>query len=488
MKTSLPRPSRIPLALAAVVSALGIRAQSATAADDAVKMPTYEVAAPKFTSRVAELYEMFDNLDHPTWLEAGGPLVQAIIWRHGYLRVHTGEKAVIYVDRTPGGMVAAATTIYTENGKLYANSDAFGAHVLMKNLTAADIYDSAKVEQWIGSIRGQYQIGGPSLFFVASGGRGRGFRGGNGPGFNGAREFTADVGYTEWGPSGPLQFSPVSGGPVGNVSGQPSTGQIVPTSANMFYVGNPVSGRFGTRALYQAEMDDHFHEGPALILDEAYRALHSPSRAGLVPVSISPVNARPSLVYDWDGVHYVYWPGVGTEGHKIPTNPVTGRPYLCVKDNGLMESVYFIATYLKSHPDEKAVMVASDDPSAAYTSKGQLCFFSPSLNHFAVLPKADPAAIGDAAVLKGSMAKLTALLAAVPVPAAADGRAHPRHVPEELPGDTADSQMRRIYLAFKGAGIPVHLVSGGSPSLSFTWQGVNYQYGPEQQLQVASNN
>jgi len=148
MKTNLTEPSRIIAALAAVVAALGARAQSATpAADDTVQLPTYEVAAPKFTSRVAELYEMFDNLDHPTWLEAGGPLVQAIIWRHGYLRVHTGEKAVIYVDRTPGGMVAAATTIYTENGKLYANSDAFGAHVLMKNLTAADIYDSAKVEQ-----------------------------------------------------------------------------------------------------------------------------------------------------------------------------------------------------------------------------------------------------------------------------------------------------------------------------------------------------
>ena len=111
------------------------------------------------------------------------------------------------------------------------------------------------------------------------------------------------------------------------------------------------------------------------------------------------------------------------------------------------------------------------DRSAAYTAKGKLVIFSPSLNHFALIGGETSSAINDPEALKSSIAHVKATLASLPVPAATNGRPHAPHVPESLLGDNADSQMRRIYLAFQQAGIPVYLKSGDTPTLTFSWQG-----------------
>jgi hypothetical protein len=42
--------------------------------------------------------------------------------------------------------------------------------------------------------------------------------------------------------------------------------------------------------------------------------------------------------------------------------------------------------------------------------------------------------------------------------------------------------MRRVFVAFQEAGIPVHLQSGLTSSLTFSWGGVDYRYGSDQQL------
>ena len=312
-------------------------------------------------------------------------------------------------------------------------------------------------------------------------------RGGRrGPGFSGDLGFSADVGSTEWGPGGPLQFNPMlNSSEIAGLknSGYPNTGQIVPSNANMFYGGG---SPFGLNALVRAEADDRFHEPASIMLDSIYRALRNPNQAGLVPVALSPVNAQPAIVFDWAGVHYAYWPYVGTIGQPIPRNPVTGLPYLCVKDSGTLESIYFSAAYLKTHPAENAVVVASDDPFAAYTVNGKLALFSPSLNHFALISTENSSAIDDPGVLSSSIARVKAAVDSLPIPAA-NGRPEPRHVPETLLGDTPDSQMRRIFLAFQDVGIPdVHLKSGGDPSLTFSWRGVSYLYGADQHLQVVS--
>ena len=167
MKTNLPKPL-CSWALAAVVSVAGLRAQSAASAsvsaDGTVQLPTYEVTEPKFSSTLKELYEKFDSFGNSHWVDAqGSALIQAIIWRHGYLRTHPSNEAIIFIDRGGNGRVRTATTVYTEDGKLYANSYALGDKVRMGNLTAADIHDSGKIEQWLGGIHDQFDLGGGVL-------------------------------------------------------------------------------------------------------------------------------------------------------------------------------------------------------------------------------------------------------------------------------------------------------------------------------------
>lgn len=488
MKTTLNPPSLL-TALAAVVLAPALLPFPAGAADQPVELPAYQVTAPRFSSPAAEFMEKMDTLFDSPWIDAqGGPLIQDIIWRHAYLAEHPSDEALIYVNRSADGRVVNATTVYTKNGALYANSYALGSNVKLRGLTAADLHNSAKVVKAIESIYGVYALDADlgSAEFRALGNLN--FIGGED---RDRRNFEHFV--TTYQPVGGV-FA-LAGGGYGSPHAQElyafaalegDTGQVVPYGLNPFYPG-----------FMDAGWSDRYHEPAAEMLDTVYRALHDPDRAGLVPVAVSPVNSQvrtrrgpglrsaPALVFDWDGVHYVYRPYHGTIGHPIPLNPVTGLPYLCVKDGGLIESIYFSATYLKSHPAEKSVVVASDNPSAAYTVNGKLCLFSPSLNQFVLVKSSGPEAIGDQTLLNSSIARAKAILAARPAPAPGPARSH--RLPDQLLGDTPDSQMRRIFVAFQQAGIPVHLSSGDTSSLTFTWQGVSYTYGSDQQLRQNPN-
>ncbi len=277
------------------------------------------------------------------------------------------------------------------------------------------------------------------------------------------------------------------------------TGQIVPASLNIFGGGSERQRPTLWTYSFDSGGAERPTTGPSATLSALYRAMHSPDQAGVVPVAISPINAigqsargtvsQPgfALVFDWEGVHYVYRPHSGTIGHPIPSNPVTGLPYLCVRDPGLLESIYFAATYLQGHPGEQAVVLPEGDPAVAFTAKNRLCLFCPSLNHFALLTRADAGAIGTQGMLESSLARIRTALATLPLPAKTAGRPPGRHVPENLPGDTVDLQMRRIFVAFQAAGISAHLKSGAASSLNFTWRGTTYVYGPDQQLRIGSD-
>jgi len=489
MKTRLKK-----LPLLVLVTALVFPAVSlvATAADQPVNLPAYEVTAPRFSSPFAAFIDKLNTMFDEPWIDArGSPLIQAIIWRHGYLVEHPSDEALIYINRGPDGQVSQATTIYTQNGALYANSYALGEHVRLHGLTAADIHQQKKVEDAIDGIREAYELDASLELAVFRGLGDLAFSAGQGRGGIGYYQsnFLPVSGEFTAGGGGYNPFNPYLDTLYTSPGGLGDTGQIVPSGLNFAYPGflDPSGGT-----------GDRHHEPPAQMLDTVYRALHDPGRAGLIPVAVSPVSYQvrtrkgiaarsiPAVVFDWEGVHYVYRPYSGTIGHPIPRNPVTGLPYLCVKDGGLIESIYFSATYLKAHPLEKSMPVASDDPFAAYTLNGKLCLFSPSLNHFVLLKGLAAGAIGDTAALQSSIAEARARLASHPPPAATAGITHPRRVPERLTGDTADSQMRRIFVAFQEAGIPVHLNSGETSSLTFSWQGVNYVYGSDQQLRPAS--
>ncbi len=114
MKTIHPAPvTRLVWPMAAVLAFFSDQARSAPSAPESaagtVQLPAYEVTAPKFAASGAAWREKLDNLGHTTWVNAqGGALVQAIVWRHGYLSLHPGEQAAIFVRQRPERLMAVA--------------------------------------------------------------------------------------------------------------------------------------------------------------------------------------------------------------------------------------------------------------------------------------------------------------------------------------------------------------------------------------------
>ena len=59
-------------------------------------------------------------------------------------------------------------------------------------------------------------------------------------------------------------------------------------------------------------------------------------------------------------------------------------------------------------------------------------------------------------------------------------------IPEGMTGDDGDMQMRRAFLAFKAAGIRCALDESEQPTFTFTWDHVDYVYGPDQQVRAVT--
>lgn len=452
----------------------------AYAAEDSspVRLPAYEITAPPFTSPMQEFYVRGDNLFNAPWVDAGrgGALIEAILWRHAYLSEHPSDRAVILLSAKTGGKdkgeVKAATVIYTDGGGLFANSYALGDRIRLRGLAAADIDNTARVRRAVESVRRTYLLHAQSYAQDRT------------PFFPGA------VG---WYPNNILADYTVMGEGEGFGS--------VPTIAPYTLYRNPNGGLstrdFGGEPVYfystpafLAYSSDRLHP-PEETLEAVYHALSDPGQAGIVPVGLSRIPLPPPgggglrstdvLAFDWDGVHYLYRPLSGTFGIPIPRNPVTGEAYLCVRDAGLLESVYFCATYLQQHPKERAVLVPGEIPAAAYTAPGGLCLFCPGLNQFAQLRRTPAADIDRPEVLARAVGRMQAVLAQV---ARRPGSRSSRdRIPRELAGDTADEQMRRAYLALAQAGLSPHLKSApGASTLTFSWRGADYRYGPDERV------
>ncbi len=208
-----------------------------------------------------------------------------------------------------------------------------------------------------------------------------------------------------------------------------------------------------------------------------YAGLHDPAHAGLVPVSLGETtyrNARvPCIVFDWDGVQYTYQPDRGTTGQPIPINALTGLPDLCVRNGALLECVYFCAVFGKQHPGSSPAMIPGEPIAVAYQTDGKLGLFIPTLGGFS-LPSQYLKALADPEYL--GQIRDQVVTAKKPQARAADA------IPEEMQGDDGDLQMRRAFLACQAAGIPCQLNENGAPSLAFTWNGIAYAYGSDQQI------
>jgi hypothetical protein len=464
---------------------------STSSSQSVIKLPPFEVTAPRDqTPSLKQTYEKANHaFDGPFPSLRSGSLIEAILWRHRYLTEHTDEEAVI-VTTQKGEKIRSATTVYTKDGKVYGSSNALGEKLPIPGLVPADLHlpsGIARARNYIIAVRGGH----------------------------GSSASGTDL-STLLPPSGALLVTAEDSGDYSMLAQAAGAPERAPTIHGVPIPGAQDAYDTANRALRVA-MVQAFAEPSTEILSWTYDAMHNSARAGIVPVALAQVHVEGSIamispfaanlndaialrsnqlpskniisekkhvtqyltaiVFDWDGVQYLYQPDVGTQGKPLPLNPVTGLPYLCVKGGALMECAYFCATYAKQHPDEKAVLLPGDPILAAYQSDGKLGLFIPSLGRF-TLSKDFADAIDDAASLAQLRDQLVALQQQ-------QRGARPDVIPDQILGDDTDMQMRRAFLAFQSAGIPCQLNEDAGPSLSFTLEGAPYVYGPDQQVHAA---
>ena len=92
--------------------------------------------------------------------------------------------------------------------------------------------------------------------------------------------------------------------------------------------------------------------------------------------------SRPASSWIGEGIQCYYQPDIGTWAQPLPTNSLTGQPFLCLTHGALMECAYFCATYHQQHPDWKAQVVPGEPVLAAFQKDDKLGIFIPSLGVF----------------------------------------------------------------------------------------------------------
>jgi hypothetical protein len=263
-------------------------------------------------------------------------------------------------------------------------------------------------------------------------------------------------------------------------------------------------------------------------LRRAYAALHDPDIMGDFPVAVSPLASRVTaadgttgsqavdwLIFDWNGGHYGYHPGVGTIRQAVPIDPLTNRPFLCVALGDLVEGVIFCAEFRKAHPEEKAVLLFVPDHAAqgentggtavaAFTRKGSLYFHSlffgdiPLAEHgrtFTAVDLADPPRLYRAykSYLWGRFVAACAAKHRA-VPESREIHHGGREIvdllgtrePRQLAGDTPALQIRRVFQRAQALGLSSEVATEAdpddpaarSPCLVLCWNVSEYIYVP----------
>jgi hypothetical protein len=416
----------------------------------------------------------------------GGQLVDAIGFRHDYLQSHPGEKAtVVVVTRPPNPRVTQAVVVYTSGGRLRLESVATG-DIQAWGLTAADIDRPEVLRKYVEGIRDTYLMG---------------------EGFSTIGD--AQNMFLDTGTGVNIQ---TAAGQTPTIAGLSSAGQVAAAentvdSAMLMALVQDVKPSGGALAvaeetgdyskvwrghgvdnapvyLYPGSSDD--------MLTSAFHWLNDENKVGLIPVARgrvkvdlshlegrnkgAPDATQSAVVFDWDGVHYMYTDQFGTLGMPFPRNPVTGAPYLVLKNGDLLESLYFVATFARKFPNEKAALVPPVDgvhAAAIFTQAGHIWMMSPFLGRFELPDRYKSEHIGAIsklhdALIARELKKLPPGVASLP----ATG------LPQALPGDSSNEQVRRAYLAFKELGIPGGFVVNEKnlPGLKVSYQGAEYSY------------
>lgn len=423
-----------------------------------VRMDPYVVVAPKAGRGFwGGLSQSLDRTVGKKFMNLrGGPLLDAILYRVKFLREHPGERAIVIVSSEPvHGRVTSATVVFTESGRLYASSASLGDRRRLPEFTAADIEHPDKIGRELQSIRDFY-LGVYDLWNRHHGGDAL------------SQPFTTD------GTSNALNLDSLSYQQLLSDSLLPQGGALVQAEQTGDY--SILAG-----AGHEALLTDYGSDAEEL-LKVAYEVLHEETylpiaRARLaLPVATLGASGPPAprledvLVFDWNGEHYLFNPDLGTYGIRIPRDLTTGLPALVVRGGDVLESLYFFATFRALFPSERAVFLPAEDgvhAGVAYTRGGRLRIFSPALGTF------EPPAMYGIGDVK-QMAELHGALVAREL--AKGGRAATASV-DRLPGDDADLQTRRAYLALTEAGFRCELGrADGRPALKVSWPAGSYTY------------
>jgi hypothetical protein len=451
-------------------------------ADEPVQLPPFNVTAPsapllKFQQAYEKLNHRFDG---PFPGLRSGPMIEAILWRHKYLKDHPGEDAIIVTTQT-GTHLRSATTVYTQAGQVYASSNALGERVWLKKFKPADLNRPQMADplrSTIVRLRMQYSDARNPRDPVSQPPDTDDFEyqmAGGPPTYAQALIHAEDTGDFD-------QFRQMAG---------PATQLDPDTPPAIKSLVQPMLNRMNRE--YRDAFTQAFFEPSPEVLSWTYAALRDPGQAGVVPVSMARVNfgetsghtvVAQALIFDWDGHHYVYEPDLGTFVGDFPPDPVTGRPYLCLQGGDMAECVYFCATYLRAHPAEKAIILPGQPTAVAFTVGDRVELFGLALAPFP-LPKAfGPASLADSAPL----AKLRDRLEAEIARRLSDPTAKtvPTVIPAGQVGDDGDMQVRRAYVALQEAGVPSTLAEDAGPRLTFTWNNMSYVFGPGPEVQPAA--
>ncbi|HEX3730496.1 MAG TPA: hypothetical protein VHV47_11870, partial [Opitutaceae bacterium] len=474
-----------PRFLPAAVLVLGARAAAEAPALPPVMLPEVEVRAQPFFDGFEKINHAFDGA-FPSL--NSGELVEAVLWRHRYLAAHPQEQAIIVIDLS-GNRVKAATTVYTEGGKVYGSSNMLGEHLPIPKLLPAALRQPAGIAQARHYLDGR--MGALSNSFAdKSPDRGKYADPGAGPptlgGAIAAGQASGDyrnLGSLAGGPAAMTDAGDAAAAvPGANPAAGP--GDMSPGDAARMMKDQQLLGfmsqerRDSAQALAEGLVMP-FEQPTGETLAWTYSMMRDPTKAGLIPVALTAVAVGrgkpvPTLVFDWEGTQYYYRPGLGAVALPLPMNPLIGQPFLCVKNGEFLESVYFCALYARQHPEAPPPVLLVDHPSlVGYADGDKLGLFVPEVGSF-TLPAEFRKALGDDESLAQVRDELISQIRGGPQAGA---------LPEQLPGDTAELQIRRAYLAFQAAGISSQLTPGGHPVLQFGWQGVKFSYGEDQKVQ-----
>jgi hypothetical protein len=412
-----------------------------------VKLEPMIVGAPKIPGFLGKVFgyswSVSEYTQDSNFHLRHGELINAIGFRHVYLEKHPAEKATVVVVTTDS-RVTQAVVAYTDGPRLHLMSVELG-DIQPEGMTAADVDHTEVIRKYIQSIRDANLENFKSLMIV---------RGSDQQALDRAthRKVTVPISVLEAGAEETGDYSAL------NIFGQP---------------------------LYRGSSDD--------MLLSAFYWLNNKDKVGLIPVARNKVNVdissvqthdmvtiqsvtRDSVLFDWDGVHYLYNDQDGVLSLPIPKNPITGVPYLVIRQGDLFECLYFDATYLKQHPDESVALIPSLDgvhAAAAFTQAGKLSMISPFLGRFAVPPRFKINQIGE-------LAKLHEALIEREMKKSRPGKSSRPEtgLPESLPGDSATEQVRRAYLAFESLGLSVEFFENDkeAPGLKVLYHGTEYSY------------